>query len=107
MSDTIKVEIPTWTDMSKTHKVWIKELQAYFAAIGQHRILDKSKAPTMPDAEFPEVTTQEAFIARVTKHPRASDLVAMAGYSGVVARFGLQWIHGSSRSGASTDQEPV
>ena len=73
MSDTIKVEIPTWTDMSKTHKVWIKELQAYFAAIGQHRILDKSKAPTMPDAEFPEVTTQEAFIARVTKHPRASD----------------------------------
>ena len=42
MSDTTKIEIPTWKSMEKTYKVWFKELQAYFAAIGEHRVLDKN-----------------------------------------------------------------
>ena len=71
MSDTIKVELPTWKNMTKTHKTWMKEIGEYFAAIGEHRMLDRALAPTEPAPEFPEVTTPEAFIARVTKHPSA------------------------------------
>ena len=79
MSDTIKVELPTWKNMDKPHKVRLKELKEYFAAIGEHRILSKDLAPTAPEAEYPEVGTPEAFIARVTKHPRAAELVVLAG----------------------------
>ena len=53
MSDTVKVELPTWKNMTKTHKVWIKEIGEYFAAIGEHRVLDKALAPTAPMSEYP------------------------------------------------------
>jgi len=79
MSDTIKVELPTWKSMTKTYKTWFKEIGEYFAAIGEHRVLDRNLAPTEPPPEFPEVSTPEAFIARVTKHPSVTELMAMAG----------------------------
>ena len=81
MSDTTKVEIPTWKSMDKTHKTWVKEISEYFAAIGEHRLLDKELAPSEPEAELPEVGTPAAFIARVIKHPRAAELVTMAGFT--------------------------
>ena len=77
MSDTVKVELPTWKNMDKPHKTWLKEINEYFAAIGEHRVLRKELAPTEPERQCPEVGTPEAFLARVCKHPQ--DLVGFAG----------------------------
>ena len=33
MSDTVKVELPTWKSMDKPHKTWLKELQ-YRSKVG-------------------------------------------------------------------------
>lgn len=79
MSDTVKVELPTWKNMDKPHKTWLKEIHEYFAAIGEHRVLHKELAPKEPELQYPEVGTPEAFLARVCKHPKAMELVAMAG----------------------------
>ena len=56
MSDTTKIEIPTWKSMEKTYsKVWFKDIQAYFAAIGEHRVLDKNLAPEPPGPDLPYI----------------------------------------------------
>ena len=60
MSDTVKVELPTWKNADKPHKVWLKEINEYFAAIGEHRILSKDLAPTAPEQQYPEVGTPAA-----------------------------------------------
>ena len=45
----MKVELPVWKSMDKTYKSWFEEIREYFAAIGEHRLLEKDLAPKEPE----------------------------------------------------------